>query len=261
MGEAIVQVFAGTDQPVVASHFSTMLEKFAEAQTADRIQIGVLVRAMEHRSVGALVLILALPMVVPIPAPGISVPFGIFLMLVSTELMFARGQVWLPQRIAARSIARKDFVRFAERAVPVLRRVEQFARPRMAGFTRGWGIRIVGFTCLILATIIALPIPMGAFFARQRDLYVGHWAHRMRRSADRDRLRGRCIRARNRNLGVGAVCETVKRVVERAGFELIGRIQEQNVRSVDMRQCRIPNLLLNSCRILEGAMACHRTRW
>lgn len=163
MGEAIVQVFAGTDQPVVASHFSTMLEKFAEAQTGDRIQIGVLVRAMEHRSVGALVLILALPMVVPIPAPGISVPFGIFLMLVSTELLFARGQVWLPQRIAARSIARKDFVRFAERAVPVLRRVEQFARPRMAGFTRGWGIRIVGFTCLILATIIALPIPMGHF--------------------------------------------------------------------------------------------------
>lgn len=163
MGEAIVQVFAGTDQPVVASHFSTMLEKFAEAQTADRIQIGVLVRAMEHRSVGALVLILALPMVVPIPAPGISVPFGIFLMLVSTELLFARGHVWLPQRIAARSIARKDFVRFAERAVPVLRRVEQFARPRMAGFTRGWGIRIVGFTCLILATIIALPIPMGHF--------------------------------------------------------------------------------------------------
>lgn len=163
MGEAIAHVFAGTDQPVVASHFSTMLEKFAEAQTADRIQIGVLVRAMEHRSVGALVLILALPMVVPIPAPGISVPFGIFLMLVSTELLFARGQVWLPQRIAARSIARKDFVRFAERAVPVLRRVEQFARPRMAGFTRGWGIRIVGFTCLILATIIALPIPMGHF--------------------------------------------------------------------------------------------------
>lgn len=163
MGEAIVQVFAGTDQPVVASHFSTMLEKFAEAQTADRIQIGVLVRATGHRSVGALVLILALPMVVPIPAPGISVPFGIFLMLVSTELMFARGHVWLPQRIAARSIARKDFVRFAERAVPVLRRVEQFARPRMAGFTRGWGIRIVGFTCLILATIIALPIPMGHF--------------------------------------------------------------------------------------------------
>lgn len=163
MGEAIVQVFAGTDQPVVASHFSTMLEKFAEAQTADRIQIGVLVRAMEHRSVGALVLILALPMVVPIPAPGISVPFGIFLMLVSTELLFARGQVWLPQRIAARSIARKDFVRFAERAVPVLRRVEQFARPRMAGVTRGWGIRIVGFTCLILATVIALPIPMGHF--------------------------------------------------------------------------------------------------
>lgn len=163
MGETIVRVFAGTDPPVAASHFSILLEKFAETQTGDRIQIGALVRAMEHRSIGALVLILALPMVVPIPAPGISVPFGIFLMLVSTELMFARGQVWLPQRLATRSIARKDFLRFAGRAVPMLRHVEQFARPRMAGFTGGWGIRIVGVACLILSTIIALPIPMGHF--------------------------------------------------------------------------------------------------
>lgn len=152
-----------TDLHTTAPHFSTMLENLAIEEIEDRIEIGTLVRAMEHRSVGALVLILALPMVIPIPAPGISVPFGIFLMLVSTELMFARGQVWLPQRFASRSIHRNDLVRFASRAVPVLRSVEQFARPRMAGFTGAWGIRIVGVTCLILATIIALPIPMGHF--------------------------------------------------------------------------------------------------
>ena len=156
-----MQVFASTDPPVAAPHFSAMLEKFMAEQTEDRIQIGALVRAMEHRSIGALVLILALPMVIPIPAPGISVPFGIFLMLVSTELMFARGEVWLPRRLATRTIRRQDFVRFSTRAVPVLRRVEQFARPRMAAFTGGLAIRIVGVTCLILATIIALPIPMG----------------------------------------------------------------------------------------------------
>ncbi len=163
MDEAIVEVLASTEQTAAALHFSAILEKFAESQISDRIEIGALVHAMEHRSVGALVLILALPMVVPIPAPGISVPFGIFLMLISTELMFARGQVWLPRGLAARTIRRQDFMRFAKRAVPVLRRVEQLARPRMSGFTGGWAIRIVGLTCLILATIIALPIPMGHF--------------------------------------------------------------------------------------------------
>ena len=161
--ETVALGLASTDPSVAAPHFSTMLENFAREATEDRIEIGTLVRAMEHRSVGALILVLALPMVIPIPAPGISVPFGIFLILVSTELMFARGQVWLPRRLAARSISRENFVRFANRAVPVLRRVEQFTRPRLVRFTGGWGIGIVGATCVILATVIALPIPMGHF--------------------------------------------------------------------------------------------------
>ena len=151
-----------TDPRAMSAHFSTVLELLA-AGAGDRIEIGTLVRSMEHRSVGAFLLILALPMVIPIPAPGISVPFGILLMLASTELMFARGKVWLPGRLAARSISREHFLQFACRAIPALRRVEQFARPRMTWLSGGWGIRVAGATCLILATIIALPIPMGHF--------------------------------------------------------------------------------------------------
>ena len=148
---------------VEAPHFSTILERMAAEQTQNRIVVGTLIKAMEHRSAGALLLIFALPMVIPIPAPGISVPFGILLMLVSTELMFARGQIWLPPRLAARSVSREDFVRFASHAVPVLQRVEQFTQPRMTWLTGDWGIRVVGAICMLLATIIALPIPMGHF--------------------------------------------------------------------------------------------------
>jgi hypothetical protein len=138
-----------------------VLEIIAADQTTDRIEVGTLARAMEHRSVGALLLILALPMVIPIPAPGISAPFGALLMLASTELIFARGKLWLPSGIAVRSISRAHFARFAARVVPGLRRVEHFARPRMTWLTGGWGVRIVGVICLILSGIIALPVPMG----------------------------------------------------------------------------------------------------
>ncbi len=161
--ETVALTLSSSDPPVTVPHFSTVLELLVAQQTGDRITIGALIRAMEHRSVGALLLILALPMVIPIPAPGISVPFGFFLMLVSTELMFARGRIWLPPRLAARSVSRAQFVRFASHAVPALLRVEQFAQPRMSWLAGGWGIRIVGTACLILATIIALPIPMGHF--------------------------------------------------------------------------------------------------
>jgi hypothetical protein len=130
-------------------------------ETSDRIEIGTLARLMEHRSIGALLLIFALPMVIPIPAPGISAPFGVILMLASTELMFVQGKLWLPRRIAARSISREHFARFATRVIPGLRRVEHFARPRMAWLVGGWGVRIVGAICLILSAIITLPVPLG----------------------------------------------------------------------------------------------------
>jgi len=149
---------------VAAAHFSNVLELIAGDQTTDRIAVGSLARAMEHRSVDALLLILALPMAIPIPAPGISAPFGALLMLASTELIFARGKLWLPSGISARSISREYFARFTTRVIPALRRVEHFARPRMTWLTRGWGVRIVGVICLILAVIIALPVPMGNVF-------------------------------------------------------------------------------------------------
>jgi hypothetical protein len=162
MGE-VVTALESAELRDEAAHFSTMLQRFAAEETEGRIAFGRLIQAMEHRSAGALLLTFALPMVIPIPAPGVSVPFGIFLMLVSAELMFARGRIWLPPRLAARSVPREDFLRFVSHAVPALRRIEQFTQPRMTWLTGGWGIRVVGAICLLLATIIALPIPMGHF--------------------------------------------------------------------------------------------------
>jgi hypothetical protein len=161
--EEITLALESTASGVEAPHFSTMLQRFAAEQPEGRIAVGSIIRAMEHRSTGALLLICALPMVIPIPAPGVSVPFGIFLMLVSAELMFARGRIWLPPRLAARSISREDFLRFVSHAVPALRRIEHFTQPRMTWLTGSWGIGVVGAICLLLATIIALPIPMGHF--------------------------------------------------------------------------------------------------
>ena len=49
--------------------------------------------------IGALLLILALPMWLPIPAPGISVAFGVPLILVSAQLLVGRRFAWLPQEV------------------------------------------------------------------------------------------------------------------------------------------------------------------
>jgi hypothetical protein len=142
-------------------HFSDTLRLLAGAVTSERLKLSTIAQFMGRRSVGALLLILALPMVVPIPAVGTSVLFGIPLILISAQLSLARRQVWLPKRLANVSIKRSDFAAFVDAALPMLRRAEWLVRPRVLWMTDNWVMVPVSVVCMALSIIIALPIPLG----------------------------------------------------------------------------------------------------
>lgn len=142
-------------------HFSDLLLSLPAAASQSAISLSVLARILGNRSTGALLLFLALPMVLPIPAPGISVVFGVPLMLISAQLLFGRRSLWLPQRFAARSIGRDQLDVYIQRAVPVVRKMENLVKPRLVQLTQGLALRVIGATCLVLALIITLPIPFG----------------------------------------------------------------------------------------------------
>jgi hypothetical protein len=141
--------------------FSDALRSFASNISADRVDLATIAECMGRRSIGALLLILALPMVLPIPAPGISVLFGVPLILVSGQLLIGRRRAWLPTRLARQSISRSEFLALVERAVPALRRFERVVRPRVAWLAGDWAMSPVGAVCLVLAVIITLPVPLG----------------------------------------------------------------------------------------------------
>lgn len=141
-------------------HLSNALQSIAVSGTGD-LDLATISRQLGRRSIGALLLVLALPMVLPVPAPGISVLFGVPMILVSAQLMLGRRSAWLPQRVARRSIGRADFVAFVERAMPTLRYLERIIRPRITWLAGDWAMIPVGAVCLILAAIIALPVPFG----------------------------------------------------------------------------------------------------
>lgn len=129
--------------------------------TTERVDLGTISQFMGRRSIGALLLVLALPMALPIPAPGISVVFGVPLILVSAQLLLGRRSAWLPVRIARRSIARIDFIAFISRALPTVRALERLVRPRLRWMAGDWAMIPVGAICVVLAVIITLPIPFG----------------------------------------------------------------------------------------------------
>lgn len=143
------------------SHLSSLLEAFVGTLDTERIALGTISDFMGRRSIGALLFILASPMALPIPAPGISVLFGIPMMLIAGELLIGRRTAWLPARLASRSVARVELVGFIMKALPRLRVLERMIRPRVGWLAADWAMIPVGAVCLVLAIVIALPIPLG----------------------------------------------------------------------------------------------------
>lgn len=140
---------------------SELLAEHAATIKSDRVSLGDIADLLGTRSIGVWLLILALPMVLPVPAPGISVLFGVPLMIISVQLMLGYRRACLPAILARRSIARVDYMIIIGRVLPTIRRLERVVRPRLSWLARDWTRIPVGLICFVLATIITLPIPLG----------------------------------------------------------------------------------------------------
>jgi hypothetical protein len=145
------------------TRFSALLRLIA-GSAGERIGIGELIDRFGDRSFGAAMLLLALPNVVPLP-PGTSTLFGLPLLLVSAQLALGRGAIWLPAALRRRSISTPLFSRLVGATRPYLRWAERLLRPRLGFLLSPAMTRLTGLACVLLAILIALPIPLANFLS------------------------------------------------------------------------------------------------
>jgi len=138
---------------------SEVLEEIALDPMRDRISIADLIAAMDGRAFGALLLIFALPNVLPTP-PGTSGILGLPLIFLAAQLMMGR-KPWLPAFIATRSMERSAFATLVGKMTPILGRAEKLLVPRLAFMITPAAQKGLGAALLILALVLALPIPLG----------------------------------------------------------------------------------------------------
>jgi hypothetical protein len=138
---------------------SELLDEIGADESRARISVADLLILMEGRAIGALLLLFALPNVLPTP-PGTSGILGLPLVYLSAQMMLGRLP-WLPPFIANRSMSREDFVQTISRATPILARAERLLKPRLSVFVKDRAQNIIGAVCLVLAVILMLPIPLG----------------------------------------------------------------------------------------------------
>jgi hypothetical protein len=144
-----------------ARGLSELLAEHARTVSSERVSLADIADFLGTRSIGAWLLILALPMVLPVPAPGISVLFGVPLMMISVQLTLGRRRAWLPAFILRQSMARVDYMALMARMQPAVERFERIVRPRALWLANDWAKVPIGLICLVLAMIITLPIPLG----------------------------------------------------------------------------------------------------
>lgn len=142
-------------------HISNLLRRFLEQHQEDEICLQDLLLKMGDRAFGPTLLICALPEALPLPVVGLSAFVGIPLMLVSAQLMLGFRQPWLPRWILKRSFKRQHFEKPIYRVLRHLEKLERFFKPRWQFFTHPAFERLIGLLLVVLAVIIALPIPFG----------------------------------------------------------------------------------------------------
>ena len=123
------------------------------------LRLGDVVTALGDRGYGLLIFILALTNVIPIYIPGLSAVFGVPLALIALQMMLGLPRPWLPRALLRRPLRRQEFARITQRILPWLSRLERLLKPRLPILTSLWAERAIGLFALVLAIMLALPIP------------------------------------------------------------------------------------------------------
>lgn len=137
---------------------SALLEALAKGEPDERVPISAIIKELGRRAQGLMLVMFALPCIIPMP-PGVATVCGVILLTVSVQMLIGLDSMWLPEGVRRRTLARADLKRIVEKALPAVRKFERFCRPRLGFISGRVGRMFVGAVVSVLAAITILPIP------------------------------------------------------------------------------------------------------
>jgi hypothetical protein len=135
--------------------FRTFLHRTEHRATS----LGELLEALGERGTAVLVILMAAPFVLPIPLPGLSMPFGVAIAILGLQLGFGRTP-WLPRFLLRRPVQPATLAAILRAVERVVRPVERKLRPRWS-FLLGPALHgAAGVAIAIAALLLFPPFPM-----------------------------------------------------------------------------------------------------
>lgn len=134
---------------------------FALSEDGTPVTIKVILDRVSVKSFGILLAILALPSALPVPAPGYSIPGGIALLVLGSQICLRREFPWLPERVLSKEVHVGKRPKIIKMMVFFLRIFEFFIRPRLAFvFNNAITYRAMGMVVVLCGLSMCIPIPL-----------------------------------------------------------------------------------------------------
>jgi len=152
---------APENAPLPDTALSAELVAFLETLDGRDCAVGDLVDTIGDRGFGLLLLILALPAALPVPAPGYATPFGVLMIILGAQLVLGRSIPWLPDFFRRRVIPYKMLRFSVQNGNLPLKVVEFLVRPRLRALSRNrLFLAGLGATIVLMSAMMSLPIPL-----------------------------------------------------------------------------------------------------
>lgn len=125
---------------------------------SDTIKIGELVDSLEGKSFDLAILVIALPMIIPMP-PGIPMFAGMLMAVLSFQALKESSRAWTPNFIARKTIGKTGALVAIDKADKWLNWVLRLLKNRYPSFLDAPFKQLTYVMVLVLGFIMILPIP------------------------------------------------------------------------------------------------------
>ena len=138
---------------------SARITSFVEGLNGKDCTLGELSEAFGEKGFGMLLLLLAFPAALPIPAPGYATPFGILMIVLGSQMLRGYRTPQLPEGMKKR-VLKYSLLDFSlKNGASLFRVVEFFVKPRLENqVTKLY--RVMGLIIILMAAFMTLPIPL-----------------------------------------------------------------------------------------------------
>lgn len=144
-----------TDNP--RQGFIDLIVDLAGVAGPDGLTLHEIRDRLDERAFGLMILILAIPCLVP-ALYGVPQIVGIPILLLAGQMLLGRKEPWLPEALLKRRVSKAMLDRMADFATRRMGWFERLSRPRLTALTHGVAERVAAAFMILATLTIVLPM-------------------------------------------------------------------------------------------------------